>query len=207
MIKSENAVSHDDNIKKASVQPKFDEIISILPEEFRNEIIETDGFLKSLRPLKFKRTIDKFGNKITYVASDFGVSYAFRVTRDQFSHELNWYIVYNGKPETWHRKADYMEEMLDEIEKSNPRLAERIFSSLIKCVNCHGEKCLAKTIYTFRDRKKLTCHGRVVFRICHDDFNGAREFFRHLNAYVERKAANGDPPTEKIILINTNRSL
>jgi hypothetical protein len=196
------------NIKKSSVKSRFDEILSNLSEEFRNEIIETDGFLKSLRPLKFKRTIDKFGNKITYVASDFGVSYAFRVAGDDpQSHELNWYIVYNGKPETWHRKADYMEETLDEISKKNPQLAERIFSSLIKCNYCHGEKCLAKTLYIFKGSEKLTCHGRVTLGICRDDFNAARDFFLHLNEYVGRKVVSGDPPPEKILLINTKRSL
>ena len=195
------------NTKKSGVKSRFDEFMSTLPEEFRNEIIETDSFLKSLRPLKFKRSIDKFGNKITYVASDFGVSYAFRVASDQHSHELNWYIVYNGKPETWHRKADYMEEILIEISKSNLQLAERIFSSLLECNDCHGEKCLAKTLYAFNGNKKLTCHGRVTLGICRDDFNDARDFFLYLNEYAEQKVIKADPPPEKIILINTKRSL
>ena len=188
-------------------KPKFDDIMMNLPEEFKNEIIETDEFLKSLRPLKFKRTIDKYGNKITYVASDFGISYAFRVGSDQYSHELNWYIVYNGKAETWHRKADYMEETLDEISKSNPQLSDRIFNALVKCMDCYGERCLAKTLYAFNGQKKLTCHGRVTLKICHEDFNDARMFFKCLNQYVELKIANGDPPPEKIILVNTKRSL
>ena len=33
----------------------------------------------------------------------------------QSFHHFGWYIVYNGKLETWHRKADYMEEILVEI--------------------------------------------------------------------------------------------
>jgi len=66
--------------KDKKPKPKFDEVISNLPEDFRNEIIETDRFLKSLRPLKFKRMLDKYGNKITYVASDFGISYAFNIS-------------------------------------------------------------------------------------------------------------------------------
>jgi len=188
-------------------KPKFNDIMSNLTEEFRNEIIETDGFLKSLRPLKFKRTIDKYGNKITYVASDFGISYAFRVACDQYSHELNWYIVYNGKPETWHRRADYMEETFAEISKSEPQLSKRIFNTLSECRDCYGERCLAKTPYSFGGQKKLTCHGRVTLRVCREDFDDARMFFRYLNQYVERKISNGDPPSEKIILVNTKRSL
>jgi hypothetical protein len=68
-------------MRKTNEKPKptFDSIISKLPDEFKNEIIETDSFLKSLRPMKFKRVIDKNGAKITYVASDFGISYAVKV--------------------------------------------------------------------------------------------------------------------------------
>ena len=186
---------------------RFNDILSELPDEYRNEIIVTDEFLKSLRPLKFKRSIDKHGTKITYVASDYGVSYAFRVAPDERVHEFNWYIVYNGKPETWHRKADYMNEILDDISKTNSQLSDKIFNSLIKCNNCHGERCLAKTLYSYNNQKRLTCHGRVSLSINHDDFNDARDFFRFLNIFIERKLNNGDPPPEKIILINSKRSL
>jgi len=186
---------------------KFDEILSKLPVDFKNEINEADKFLKSLRSLRFKRIIDKHGGKISYVASDYGFSYAFRVIPSEYSQEFNWYIVYNGKPETWHRRADYMEETLDEISKNKTKLSEYIFNSLIKCNNCHGERCLARTIYAFNGQKKLTCHGRVTLEIKNSDFECAREFIQHLSVLVERKIINGDPPPEKIILINTKRSL
>jgi hypothetical protein len=188
-------------------KPTFDDIISDLPDEFRNEIIETDGFLKSLRPLKFKRAIDKNGTKITYVASDYGISYALKSENGQFLHNFWWYIIHKGKPETWHRKADYMEETLAEIAKDDMPLAERIFNALKNCNDCYGERCLAKTVYAFNGQKRLTCHGRAEFNICRDDFHDIREFFRRLNIFMERKTAAGDLPTEKIILVNTRRSL
>jgi len=43
--------------------------------------------------------------------------------------------------------------------------------------------------------------GHVYFASGHDDFNKAREFFRHLNSFIEGKLASGDPPPEKIILL------
>ncbi|MCL1794216.1 MAG: hypothetical protein FWG34_10125 [Oscillospiraceae bacterium] len=188
-------------------KPTFDSIISNLPDEFRNEIIETDSFLKSLRPMKFKRVIDKNGSKITYVASDFGISYALKISGGQFSHNFWWYIIHKGKPETWHRKADYMEETLVGIAQNDMPLSERIFNSFKDCTHCYGEGCLAKTLYEFNGQKKLTCHGRVNLNMCKEDFHDVREFFRRLNVFMERKTASGELPPDKIILANAKRSL
>jgi len=188
-------------------KPTFDKIISALPDEFQSEIIETDGFLKSLRPMKFKRVIDKNGSKITYVASDFGISYSLKVSGGQFSHNFWWYIIHKGKPETWHRKTDYMEEILAEIAKNDIPLAERIFNALKNCDHCYGTRCLAKTVYTFNNETRLTCHGRINLTIHKTDFHDMREFFRRLNIFMEQKISDGGPPPDKIILANTKRSL
>jgi hypothetical protein len=47
-----------------------------------------------------------------------------------------------------------MEETLAEIKRSDPQLAERIFYALNNCVACYGQKCLAKTPYSFNGRRK-----------------------------------------------------
>ena len=193
--------------EKPKPKPTFDSIISDLPDDFRSEIIETDGFLKSMRPLKFKRVIDKNGGKITYVASDFGISYSLKVAGGQFTHNFWWYIIHKGKPETWHRKADYMEEILAEIAKTDMPLAERIFNAFKICGHCYGAGCLAKTPYEFNGEKRLTCHGRVNLTMSQSDFHDVREFFRRLNIFMEEKIANGAPPPDKIILADTKRTL
>ena len=182
-------------------KPTFESVISGLPRGFGDRIIEMDHYLRAMRPLKFKRMVDKGGYKITYVASDFGVSYAINVFDSQFTHYFNWYIVYNGKPETWHRKADDMEETLVEIAKSDPQLSERIFYALNDCVGCYGSGCLAKTLYAYNGQKRLTCHGRVLLRMYDNDLHDAKEFFRHLNMLIERKIENGDLHQEKILLM------
>lgn len=188
-----------------SSKPTFENVISELPQEYGNELIEMDDFLKFLKPLKFKRTIDIRGGKITYLASDFGISYVIQVSDNQLSHNFSWYIVSNGKPETWHRKADYMGEILTEIAKSDIQLAERVFYALNDCVGCYGSRCLAKTLYEFNGQKRLTCHGRVMLRMCHEDLQVAREFFRDLNALMDRKTADGSLQTEKILLVNAKK--
>ena len=188
----------------------FTILTSTLPQALKDEITETDSFLKALRPLKFKRTIDKRANKITCVAADYGVSYMFKITGDTLAHNFQWYIVTGGKPETWHRKADYMEETLDEIAKADYPFAVRVFNALKHCPggdNCYGMRCLARTPYAFGEQKRLTCHGKVELGSNSEDFSDAREFFRYLNGLVTKKLANGEPPQERIILYKTKRSL
>jgi len=192
---------------------KFEDALAKMPNEFHSEILETDKYLKTMRPLKFRRVVDKNGNngnKITYVASEHGISYAFRVSDNKFRHNLQWYLVHQGKAETWHRRADYMEETLDKIAKNDYPLSVRIFSALRNCPgfdNCYGDRCLARTPYSFAGKKKLTCHGNVELSSDKDGFCDARVFIRYVNELVKDKIANSEPPPEKIILCETNRSV
>jgi len=188
----------------------FESIISTLPQALKDEITETDQYLKALRPLKFKRTIDPKAKKITYVASDYGISYMFKISGTELAHNFQWYIVCCGKPETWHRRADYMEETLSYIAKTDQPLSERIFNALKTCPgsdNCYDQRCLARTVYTFSGQRKLTCHGRVELGLLHNDFCDAREFLRYFNELVNEKIASKEPLPEKIIVCKTKRSL
>lgn len=203
--------SADVIIGTTGMSPKpFYEMISQLPQIYRDELIKSDEFLKSMRPLRFKRTIDRRAKKITYVASEYGVSYMFKIMGDQFTHNFQWYIVYNGKPETWHRRADYMEQTLEKIALCDYQLSERMYNALKSCKgsdNCYGERCLARTPYAFDGKKKLTCHGSVELGMSQDDFYDAREFFKYFNNLVIEKKDAGEPPMEKIIVCKIKRSL
>jgi len=188
----------------------FEDVLQKMPKKLHSEIMDMDKYFKALRPMKFKRVLDKNGNKITYVASEFGVSYMIKLSDDGFKHNFQWYIVYNGKAETWHRKADYMEEILVKITQSDQPLAMRIYNGLKICPgsnNCYGERCLARTPYTFNGQKRLTCHGSVELDMEKNNFCDVREFFRHLNELIKEKIANGEKPPEKIILCKTRRHL
>ena len=184
--------------KPEKIKPTFDNVVGKISQEFQAEVKEMDAFFKSLRPMKFKRNLDKSGCKITFVEPNVGISYTVVASGAESYHHFGWYIVYSGPVETWHRKADYMEEILAEICKTDRRLAERVYDALVGC-SC-GRQGLCRTLYKFDGQKKVTCHGRVYFRMSHDDFNDIRAFFLHLNALIEQKIANGDASPEKIIL-------
>lgn len=160
--------------------------IDRLPEEIQKSIIRMDDYLKSLKILKFKRILEKNGNKITYVSSDYGFSYAIYLGNELFKHSLQWYLITKGKPETWHRKADFMEETLSSLEADNQEFAQRMYNDLEECVGCYG-LCLARTRYSFGDRKKYVCHGKLFFQMNKDGFDDVRTFVDEINRVVQKK--------------------
>lgn len=160
-------------------KPQFETCISLLPKEIQSEIIKTDCYLRALTPIKFKRQIEKHGNKITYTASEYGFSYALHPSNDVMTHSLNWYIITSCKPEAWYRKADQMEDTLKKISETSPELAERMFLNLTECNACG--QCKVKTLYEFNGKKKLTCHGRMKLKMCVSDFEDVRNFISTIN--------------------------
>lgn len=164
-------------------KPAFEECIAFLPKGIQIEIRELDAYLRSLKPLGFKRQIEKHGNKITYIASKYGVSYAIFLSNDIFDHSLQWYLVTNGKPETWHRIADRMEDTLNGIAGKAPDFAERMFYCLEDCVGCYPN-CLAKTQYRLGDKQKSVCHGKLKFRMSVNGFADVRTFVNEISSLV-----------------------
>lgn len=160
-------------------KPKFETCISFLSKDIQNEIIKTDDFLRSLKPMKFKRQIHKHGSKITYLASEYGFSYALYPSNDIMYHSLSWYIITSSKPEFWHRKADMMEATLNKLDKTSSEFAERMFLNLRECINCC--KCVVKTLYEFKGKKKLSCHGIMEFKMHVSDFEDVRVFINSIN--------------------------
>ncbi len=150
-------------------KPRFEDCIAPLPLGIQAQIRQSDALLKSS---KFKRIIEKHGFKITYVASDIGLSYALYVGGNVMHHSLQWYIITNGPTETWGRKANGMEEALN---RAHPQLADFIFARLNDCIGCHSN-CLARTPYEFNGQKKNTCHGHVFLKMVPEDFEAARQF-------------------------------
>lgn len=164
-------------------KPTLEKCISLFPLNIQNEINYMDSYLKMLKLFKFKRIIEKNGNKITYVASDYGFSYAIYLSNDYFDHSLQWYLITNGKPETWHRKADMMEETLKSLMQSSEEFAERMFYSLDDCVGCYKE-CLAKTQYYLMDKCKFACHGKLKFNMSVDGFRDVRTFIDEIKHII-----------------------
>ena len=175
----------------ASAKPSVGGCISGLPRVMATEVENLDGWLKSLRPLKFNRRIEKDCNKISYVAPEYGFSYAIYPGDDVLYHQMQWYIVTNKKPELWGRKDDRMEDVLNYIAKTDPGFAERMYGNLYECINGRSAGCLAKTGYAFNGIRKITCHGSIRLKMSASDFNDARRFIGSFNELLqEEQAAN-----------------
>jgi len=163
----------------------FEKVLAKIPKTLQKEVLEMDTYLKSLRPLKFKRSLDKNGVKINYVAADFGISYGINVSATDGFHQFGWYFINDRQTGTWYRKEDYMERTLAEIAKNNPEQAVRIFHALSICSNCHKDSSCGKIPYSYAGEKRVTHYGRVLLSRKHNDFIDAREFFKTLNSLIE----------------------
>ncbi len=168
----------------------FDNCIARLPEALRREVIQTDAWLRGLLPLKCKRLMEAHGNKITYVAADYGFSYAIHVHDALLFHTLQWYILTAGKPETWGRKADWMERTLARLAEADPAFARRMFANLEDCVGC-APGCRARTVYAFEGKKTAACHGKMRFLMRPPDFADARRVIEAVNE--QAKGGAGAP--------------
>jgi hypothetical protein len=134
--------------------------------------------------MKFKRQIEKYGNKVTYLAPEYGFSYAIRPSNDVMTHTLSWYIITSSKPELWHRKADRMEETLNLLAETSPELADRMFLNLYECIGC-GSQCRVQTLYQFKGKKKAVCHGIMELKMCVPDFEDVRAFISAVSKLPE----------------------
>ncbi len=167
-------------------KPTFQSCTKNLPAVIQHEIQETEQFLKNLKHMKFRRTIEKHGNKITYVCSDYGVSYALYLSGSTMRHSFQWYIITNSTPDKWHRKTNMLEAALEGIRQTYPELADRVFYNLDECIGCR-ERCLAKTLYRYQSQTKLSCHGHVVFKMNPAEFQDVRDFFARLDEIIKEE--------------------
>ncbi len=168
----------------------FESCLLRLPDALRSAVVDIDGWLRMIRPMKFKRQIDKNGEKITYVASEQGFSYALHISGDVMYHTLQWYILTQGKPDTWGRKADRMEDTLSHLEKTDPTFTQRMFHNLYECVGGYGTGCLARTSYTFAGEKIIACHGKVFFNMNLSEFDDVKRFIGAVNEITSMGGIN-----------------
>lgn len=167
------------------VKPTFEACIAQLPDDIQSDIRKSDRFLKQMKPLSFRRQIDKNGTKITYLASKHGFSYAIYPSNDIMHHSLNWYVITNKKPDAWHRKDDKMEATLNELAKAHPDIAKNLYHHLRECIHCNNQ-CAVKTLYEFEDEGLLTCHGIMEFKMFTSDFEKVRLFIDTINRLLDK---------------------
>lgn len=154
-------------------KPTFDAAIANLPEDLRARVREMDACLRMYKPIRFRRSIEKNGNKITYLASDAGLSYMINLSRDTLTHTLEWYLRFNSR-DTWGtRKADRLEATLQTLALADPPFAARTFARLRDCCGCYGPGCMARSPYLFAGKTTQSCHGKLVFGMALSEFDEA----------------------------------
>lgn len=173
--------NYDNILAALGGKPTFEAVTANLPDEIRTKVMEVDGFLRSYKPLKFKRTLEKNGNKVSYVASEAGVSYAVYLSRDLLTHSLQWYILTNSRENWGKRVANGLEPTLEKLAEEDEAFAERIFSYLRDCTGCYGAGCGGRSPYTYRNRTRQSCHGKIEFKMSVSEFDDAMRLIKAIH--------------------------
>ena len=169
--------SYENIIATLGRKPTFEDIIAGLPADIHAKVVEIDAFLRSYKPLKFRRTLEKYGNKISYVASGEGFSYHIRPSRDLLTHDFCWYMLTNSRENWGKRKGDRLVETLEKLAADDPAFANRIFSYTKDCVGCYPH-CVCLSPYTFGGKKRFACHGKFDFKGIASEFDDVMRFVR-----------------------------
>ena len=163
--------SYENVVASLGGKPTFDAMIADLPGDIRAKVLEIDGYLRSYKPIKFKRTLEKNGNKVTYVASEAGLSYAIYLSRDLLTHSLQWYILTNSRENWGKRVANDLVTTLEKLSAEDAAFADHIFSCLQDCAGCGGPSCVARSSYTFHGKTTQSCHGKIEFKMSVTEFD------------------------------------
>ena len=158
-------------------KPTFEAVIAGLPDDIRAKIIEVDGFLRLHKPVKFRRSIEKNGTKITYLASDAGVSYMIMPSRDVVRHSLGSYLLWNKKDNLGKRNAAPLENALNRLAETDPGFVSRILSYKSDCIDC-SPNCICRVEYVVQEKTWSACHGKIDFKMAVPEFDDVMRIIR-----------------------------
>jgi len=175
----------------ASEKSTVEECIHGLAPDLQKEILLTDEYLLNdmKKSLKFKRKIEGGypNSRITYV-SPLGISYKIFITDFLLSHDIGW-VDYNTKREQEKyggiKKADYTIETLNKLAETSLEFSNEMFFRMKECVNCSEDsRCIHTKSYKYHGKTKLSCGGRLHFKMFPQDFNNLRKVVCAINSVI-----------------------
>jgi len=139
-----------------------------MPPEIQQEIMITNEYLMNdmKRILKFKRTIDKYGN-LTYSSANF--RYKLRPYVSGQLHDIIWTKEPNGIVITLEKLAETDKAFAD---KTFGRIRTHIVQRV--CPKCRFMDCHNPRSYEFNGATKRTCGSAIQFDWEPDDFAEVR---------------------------------
>jgi len=174
-----------------SEKSTVEECMHGLAPDLQKEILSTDAYLLNdmKKSLKFKRKIEGGypNSRITYV-SPLGISYKINITDFLLTHDIGW-VDYNTKREQEKyggtKKADYTIETLNKLAETSLEFSNEIFFRMKECVNCNGHGgCIHAKSYKHDGKTKLSCGGRIQFKMLPPDFNDLRKMVCAVNSVI-----------------------
>jgi len=151
-------------------KPTFESIIGELPENIQAKVTDTDHFLQTFKPFKFKRTIDKNGGKITYLASEAGVSYMVLVHHDVMRHTFGSYLLWNSKDNLGEHNAKPLNDAFNKLSAEDSDFVSRMLSYKADCTGC-SPNCICRVTYAVQGTAYAACHGKIEFQMVPSEFD------------------------------------
>jgi hypothetical protein len=178
-------------------QPEFSPFewyLKSLPHELRDEVIKTDEFLlKDMKSsLKFKKSIDKYGNVI-YISP---CGFQFKMRKYGMSEQLEINPHDSGQLETgwiknWTKKSDltpdYTSRIFNRLNESSPEFADKMFSQI---KSCNNTKCNRNSIIEYKGESKQTCSSTIKFTWLSSEFENIRKVVSAANEVVKTADVN-----------------
>ena len=169
----------------------YDEIMSLLPQKIREEIISVKSFIKTLNNIKLKQKIIISDNDYPYqiaFTSDYGFSYNIIIRKDIGEIKNKIYLIaYNAHSQQRKfgvRKKNYFVEALEKISETDKNLADELFGRIKSCgKDCYakGSGCLHGVVLSYRNSIKCTCAGSFNLGSAEEDFATVKILLKAMN--------------------------
>jgi hypothetical protein len=150
----------DDEAQIAALSP-FEWYLRGLSPEIRAEALVLDELcmVTLKKAMKFSRSVDKYGY-LTYKTAC-GLQYEMRCFGTKRKHSLNW-VQGSGR-------ADLTNQMLANLHKTSPSLAESLFGMLKLC-SPHKRECDKRTTVELNGVQKQVCRSKIPFKMQPSEF-------------------------------------
>jgi len=129
--------------------PAFEDVLRLVPEGMRNDVLETDALL---RDRTFKREIfvsdAGSGYRLCYKKKNDTIVYWSRLMNSYFS-DLNHNL-------RWEFDTDLTTRLFLKLDGCKPNLSGKVFKGIKKCTHCY-EPCMARVSIECSDQKKECC--------------------------------------------------
>jgi hypothetical protein len=149
---------------------KYDEILQLLMNETREEIISIKEFIRTLKNIKLKqKTIINDENYQFHFNSDYGFTYSISIDKNKLKTFNKIFLIsynnHNQQQKFGIRKPDWIPKVLERLS------SDELFNKIKSCNGCfYKSGCLHCVVISYKNIIKPTCGCTIEFGSTKNDF-------------------------------------